>query len=90
VASRSHLKSVAEGVARKFVSRNNDVDGWWAMGLLAGVIPQGDAFELDLLAGKSKPSFDGLDSGLRWLSSMWMTYFQRSNAQHGLANQQFA
>lgn len=31
---RRDLKGIAGGIAGSFVSRNNDVDGYWAMGLL--------------------------------------------------------
>ena len=34
MARRRHLKGVAAGLIGSFLSRNNDVDGWWALGLL--------------------------------------------------------
>ena len=34
MASRKQLKNLACGIAGRFVSRNNDLDGYWALGLL--------------------------------------------------------
>lgn len=31
---RRELKVIAGAIAHSFISRNNDVDGWWALGLL--------------------------------------------------------
>jgi hypothetical protein len=57
MASRKELKGIAAGIAGKFVSRNNDIDGYWAMGILYEMTSEGNAskFTLDILSGQSTP-----------------------------------
>ncbi len=56
---RKELRGVASGIASSFISRNNDVDGYWAMGIfyqMASV--KGDnKFILNLVTGESSPKF---------------------------------
>jgi hypothetical protein len=83
MASRRVLASVADGVARAFTSRDNDVDGWQAVGLLmdAGA-PADPAYELDLLTGKTTPR--NLTSALDELGPAWARYFAWTLARHGV------
>ena len=55
--SWKQAKSIVCGIASSFVSRNNDVDGYWALGLICKVAAeQGHgAFALNLLTGESEP-----------------------------------
>lgn len=57
MARRKLLKSIASGMLGSFVSRNNDISGYWGIGVLclhAGKM-QTDAFVLDLLNQKASP-----------------------------------
>ena len=56
---RKELKGVASGIAGSFVSRNNDIDGYWAMGILYQSASEAgyNKFFLDLLTGESTPKF---------------------------------
>lgn len=84
MGSRRHLTSVAFGTANSFVSRNNDVDGWWAIGqLLAELAPSDQGYRIDLLSGKAHPPID--ERGLGGLGSAWARYLRWSLAQHGLS-----
>lgn len=59
MSSRHHLTSVADGTARAFAERNNDVDGWWTLGLLLAAVPPGDPdYGVDLLTGEATPALD--------------------------------
>lgn len=40
MARRRNLKGIASGIASSFVSRNNDIDGYWALGLLCQLAKQ--------------------------------------------------
>lgn len=72
------LTSVAQAIVGSFVSRNNDVDGWWAIGVLESVLPAPDrALQIDLLAGTSAPDLSGVHSGLRALAATWRSVFAR-------------
>lgn len=44
---------MADGLARMFVSRNNDVDGYWAVGQLRSLLGQRPVLEIDLLVEDS-------------------------------------
>ena len=56
---RKQLKSIAYGIASSFGSRNNDVDGYWALGLFYKVaIESGSSnFSLNLISCESIPDF---------------------------------
>lgn len=56
---RKQLKSIASGIAGGFSSRNNDVDGYWGMGILykEANASGSSKFELNLLTGESIPRF---------------------------------
>lgn len=56
---RKGLKGIASGIASGFCSRNNDVDGYWAMGILYKLTIDSNLkkFDLELLSGKSVPEF---------------------------------
>ncbi len=67
---RNELRGIAAGIAGKFISRNTDIDGYWAMGVLYEAADKGFAkhIRLDLLSGESLPTF-------RWTNQL-IAYFQ--------------
>jgi hypothetical protein len=84
MGSRRHLASVAEGTSRSFASRNNDVDGWWAPGLLLAASRAADPdFQVDLMTGESTPTLG--EQGLDALGPAWSVYFHWSLERHGLS-----
>lgn len=54
----ARLKNIASGLCGSFISRNNDVDGYWLIGKLRLLAQQQgrDAVSLDLLALSMQPS----------------------------------
>ncbi len=54
---RRELKGIAYGIAGRFVSRNTDIDGYWAIGVMyKAAIDRGTRqFALNLLTGESTP-----------------------------------
>lgn len=56
---RKELKGIASGIASRFASRNNDVDGYWAMGILYKLAYErdGNQFVLNLMTNESSPPF---------------------------------
>lgn len=57
---RKEFKGIAGGLINSFLSRNNDIDGYWALGLFyqCAAVREDFRFELDLLSGKSWPYFE--------------------------------
>lgn len=55
---RKQLKNVACGIARRFSSRNNDIDGYWALGLLYSTASAAatNSIRLDLMSETAVPS----------------------------------
>ena len=53
------MRGIAAGTAQRFVSRNNDVRGYWALGILykTAVDAGTDTLVLNLCSGESSPSF---------------------------------
>lgn len=49
--SKLDLKNIANGLLGTFVSRNNDIDGYWGIGMLRRIADEGglETIELDLL-----------------------------------------
>ena len=58
MACRNEFKGIAAGIAGKFISRNNDVNGYWAMGLLyrASFEKKVTKISMNLLTGESSPN----------------------------------
>lgn len=56
---RKELKGIAFGIASSFSSRNNDVDGYWALGLLYKLAAEAGSscFSLNMKSGQSTPAF---------------------------------
>ena len=48
MSRRKHLVGVAEGTVTSFVSRNNELDGYWAIGMLCRSVGVGE-LELEIL-----------------------------------------
>ncbi len=57
MSRRRKLKDLAVGIATKFISRNNDLRGYWALGILFKDLDKvgGTSISLNLLTGKSTP-----------------------------------
>ena len=57
MAQRKRLKNLACGMAGRFASRNNDLDGYWALGLLflAAEAAETKSVSLDLLSKSATP-----------------------------------
>jgi hypothetical protein len=83
MASRRLLLSVADGTARAFANRGNDVDGWWALGLLlAATKPTDPDYRLDLLTGETTPPT--ITPALDQLGPAWARYFAWTLVRHGV------
>lgn len=83
VSRHRRLASVADGTARAFSSRNNDVDGWWALGLLLAQAPPSGEVTLDLIAGVVHP--EATDPMLAALGPAWGRYLSWTLDRHGLS-----
>jgi len=57
MARRNQLKNLACGIAGRFSSRNNDIDGYWALGLLYSAADAAgtNAVSLDIFSEAAKP-----------------------------------
>ena len=83
MASRRALLGVADGTASAFANRDNDVDGWWALGLLlAETEPAEPDYSLDLLTGETRP--ESLTPALDELGPAWARYFGWTLARQGV------
>lgn len=60
MARRKELKNIASGLLGSFISRNNDVAGYWGIGQLSLLAQQNSAhvIRIDLLAGTISPPSD--------------------------------
>ncbi len=63
MARRKELKSIAQGIASSFVSRNNDYDGYWELAKLYDLSIDNGSTEIsiDLLGTTIKPNSESFD-----------------------------
>ena len=56
---RNQIKNIAYGILGSFLSRNNDIDGYWALGVFYKIaFEQGSqSFELNILSKESHPCY---------------------------------
>lgn len=59
MVKRKQLKNLAYGIAGRFTSRNNDLNGYWALGILYSAAADAgtSTISLDILSQTAKPSF---------------------------------
>lgn len=69
MASMKRLRNIGAGLLSSFMSRNNSVEGWWALGLLYNDAPEG-AMCLDLLAWEAAPPGPAAESVARTYGDM--------------------
>lgn len=88
---RVELKSIGSGVLHSFVSRNNDLDGYWAIGKLYLYAKRaGDkTVSLDLISGEVLPSQEKLDRlysapDFDVITTRYSAMFLRSLSKHGV------
>ena len=82
------MKGIGANVARRFASRNNDVDGYWAPGVFYRLCSNHDVktFSLDFLSGASSP--EAIFSSEVAAPFRELLYTQMRN--NGLAEEQLA
>ncbi len=80
--SRKRLKVIASNLAMSFITRYNDIDGYWALGLLyevASKVPD-KKITLDITSGESVPSYKHSDT----LSQSYYEKFIRQAKNNGI------
>ena len=79
--SHSRLKHSAAGLLGSLISRNNDVNGYWAPGLLYhDVVPEPHLMELDLLTGSSLPP----SRTAVWVATSYSIFLRDALAKQGI------
>lgn len=83
---RRELKDLAAGISSKFISRNNDLYGYWAPGILYKELDRisSKGVSLNLLSGKSSPQ---LDSGNQ-VAKIFKDYFDSQIVIRGFKTEQ--
>lgn len=64
IVKRKKLKGIAYGIANTFCSRNNDIGGYWAIGILykAAIKHNSHSFSIDLVNHRCEYSGDGFNA----------------------------
>lgn len=85
--SRRKLNHTAAGLLDKFIGRNNDYEGYWALGFLyMEGRAAGNRVELDLLAAVAQPSSPACAS----LARTWAHHLRQALHRHGVAPDELA
>jgi hypothetical protein len=76
---RREIRNAAQGLLGSFVSRNNDVDGYWGIGKLysAAKSARTKIISLDLIDLKVTPDIDGFDHLLRKYADLLVKQFPK-------------
>lgn len=85
--ARRKFNHTAAGLLNKFVSRNNDIDGYWGLGVLY----------MEARASANRVAFDLLDEAAQPASPVcisvvrtWAAYLRMALARHGLTSHALA
>ena len=80
--ARRKFNHITAGLLSKFLTRYNDIDGYWALGVL---YTEARAFnrrvEIDMLHGRAQPDCPACMSVAR----TWALYLREALARHGIA-----
>ena len=80
--AKGKFNHTAAGLLGKFISRNNDIDGYWGLGVLyMEALASGNRVVLDLLEGGAQPPSTVCTGAAR----TWAHYLRAALAGHGLA-----
>lgn len=85
MAKRNQLKNVASGLLGYFGSRNNDISGYWGMGVMSlyAEMLSVDSITFDLIKANSAPHIPELNGFVMLLSTKFFTMVE----QAGLSSQ---
>lgn len=82
--AKSKFNHTAAGLLSKFISRNNDIDGYWGLGVLyTQARTSANRVAFDLLGGSAQPASPVSVSVAR----TWALYLRVALARHGLTSQ---
>ncbi len=83
---RRELKDLAAGIASKFISRNNDLRGYWALGILFKDLDKvgGTSFSLNLLTKQGTPDLKNVNK----VSNEFGDYLDQQLKQRGFRKSQ--
>jgi len=68
MAKRKELKNIMTGILSSFISRNNDVNGYWGLGKIYAFMIRNElsSIEIDLLARTINPYYDEFNYRLKF------------------------
>ena len=78
---RKEIKNIAQGIASSFISRNNDVDGYWELAKLYDLSTQnkGTSVSINLLNASINPASEKFDTLISyWISKLLAMLESRS------------
>lgn len=82
--AKRKFNHTAAGLLSKFISRNNDIDGYWGLGVLyTEARASANRVAFDLLDGAAQPASPVCISAAR----TWSLYLRVALARHGLTSQ---
>jgi len=81
MAKRKLFKNIANGVLSSFVSRNNDVQGYWGIGKLYSLMINKDTYEIeiDLIKQNIAPSNSEFNDMIKYFSQQLFNQMFKQN-----------
>ena len=79
MAKRKELKNIMIGILSSFISRNNDVDGYWALGKICKFMTENKLFnvKVDLLKRITIPYYEEFDYRLNFYADKLVTNVEK-------------
>jgi hypothetical protein len=80
--ARRKLNHITAGLLSKFLTRYNDIDGYWALGVMyTETRASGSRVEIDMLRGVAQPDLPACTS----VAQAWVLNLRAALARHGIA-----
>ena len=80
--ARRKFNHITAGLLSKFLTRYNDIDGYWALGVMYTESRAcGNRVEIDVLHGRARPDFPACSS----MARSWALNLREALGRHGIA-----
>ena len=91
MGKRKLLKNIANGIINSFISRNNDVYGYWGIGKLCSLMIKSKSMtiEIDLIEKRINPNHDEFNIMINQYSDYLLSHIKRQGLKEEYISKSF-